>query len=140
MKLALAAALACAACSAQSVAIVNSGSTNTAGFEIVVEKSGAAEYTSHPRPLALHRGETPVDIHKTIPKPLAERLYRDVARARPLASLPARHCAKSASFGTRLTVVFGDDESPDLSCGASNPQSKALLADVKRILKMFRAG
>lgn len=132
-------ALLCTACYAQSIAIVNSGSTNTAGYRIVVEKLGQAEYTSHPRPVAIARGETPQIIRKAIPKSLAERLYADVHAAGPLSALPARHCVKSVSFGTRLTIESGGEESPDLSCGdGGNPKLEALIRDADEIIKIFK--
>lgn len=127
----------CAACCAQTITIVNSGSTNTAGFQIVVEKSGDAEYTSQPR-----RGpdKNPKKMQKTIPKALTDRLFADVQAARPLSSLPARHCVKSASFGTRLNIEFDGEQTPDLSCGdGGNEQLKALIADANEIIKLFQS-
>jgi hypothetical protein len=128
----------CAACSAQSITIVNSGSTNAAGFQIVIQKSGDAEYASRPRRAGIEKGAA--KIQKTIPRPLADRFFADVDAARPLASLPARHCAKSASFGTRLNIEMGDDESPDLSCGdGGDPKIKALIQDTNEIVKIFQS-
>jgi hypothetical protein len=46
MKTTITAVLICATCYPQPVTIITSGSTNTGGFQIVVEKSGKAEYTS----------------------------------------------------------------------------------------------
>ena len=124
----------------QTVTIVNSGSTNVAGFEIVVQKSGKAEYTSKPRRIALNKDSSPRIERKTIPKSLAKAIYEDVAAARPLASLPPQHCMKSASFGTRLTVEFGGDVSPDLSCGDDGaPKMQALIRDANAIIKIFRS-
>lgn len=128
---------------AQTVTIVNSGSTNIAGFQIVVHKSGKAEYASKPRRAVLNREDksgSPGTVRKTISKSLARAMYADVAAARPLASLPPRHCMKSASFGTRLTVGFGDDVSPDLSCGDDgSPKMQALIRDTNAIVKIFRS-
>lgn len=134
MKTILPLALLAIACQAQSITIVNSGSTNTAGFEIAVRKSGAAEYTSHPR-----RGEAPAEIHKTLPQSLADQLYVDVNAAQPLDSLPARHCVKSVSFGTRTYIDAGGQESPDLSCGdGGNAKLRALIRDSNQIIEIFR--
>jgi hypothetical protein len=139
MKTILVTTLACAACQAQSVTIVNSGSTNTAGFQIVVEQSGHAEYTSRPRRRGTEKTETPQTISKTLPKSLADSLYADVEAARPLSSLPAQHCIKSASFGTRLFVQLGEDRSPDLSCGdGGNEKMRALIRDAEAVIKIFR--
>ena len=137
LKTSLILTLACAACCAQSVTIVNSGSTNTAGFQIVVDQSGNADYRSTH---AADKNNPPKTIHKTIPQSLAASLYADVKAAHPLGSLPAHPCAKSASFGTRLTVHFGDDVSPDLSCGdGGNEKMRALIRDTAACVKIFQA-
>ncbi|HUA86682.1 MAG TPA: hypothetical protein VMB85_22640 [Bryobacteraceae bacterium] len=139
MKTILTLALLSVALQAQSVTIVNSGSTNTAGFQIVVQESGEAEYRTHPRPIAIRRGEAPKKIQKTIPKSLVDRLYADVEAAQPLDSLPARHCVKSASFGTRTYIDAGGQESPDLSCGdGGNAKLRALIRDSSQIVEIFR--
>jgi hypothetical protein len=140
MKTIYAAGLFCIACYAQSVTIVNSGSTNTAGFQIVVQSSGQAEYTLRPRRHVPDKTGQPKTVNKSIPKSLAKSVYADVKAAQPLSSLPARGCAKSASFGTRLTIQFGDDTSPDLSCGdGGNSNMKALVQDANAIVKIFRS-
>ena len=91
--------------------IVDSGSTNRAGFRITVERSGAAEFTATRR-----RSGIPDDQVKPIRQTLSEdtvrRLYADLEAAKPLSSLPAVHCAKSASFGSTLTVTVGKEETP----------------------------
>lgn len=126
-------------CAAQTVTIVNSGSTNAAGFHIVVEKSGKAEYTPKPRRHSIDTGGSPRTVRKIISKSLAKAIYTDVNAARPLASLPPQSCMKSASFGTRLTVEFGDDTSPDLSCGDDgSAKMQALIRDAGAIVKIFR--
>ncbi len=122
---------AAAASPAQTVTIVNSGSTNTSGFQIAVEKSGKAQYTE--------RRGVPQKLQKKIPAALARRLYRDVHAARPLQALPVPHCVKSASFGTRTYIDFGAEESPDLSCGdAGDPKLRDLIRDVNQIVALFR--
>jgi hypothetical protein len=121
--------------------IVNSGSTNKAGFRIVVERSGNAEYTPMPRrpnaPLIRPpEGTTPV--RRSIPDGLVRRLYSDLDAAKPLSSLPQARCAKSASFGFRLTIEFGGLETPDLSCGdGDNPKLRALIQDANEIGALF---
>jgi hypothetical protein len=126
------AAMFCATCFAQTVTIVNSGSTNSPGFQIAIGKSGKAVYTARRGPAG--------PVEKTVPKQLAERLYKDVKAAEPLASLPPQSCMKSASFGTRLTVQSGDDVSPDLSCGDDgSARMQALIRDVNDVVKVFPA-
>jgi hypothetical protein len=124
---------------ADSAVIVNSGSTNTAGFRISVNPSGDAEYTVTPRRSGPKSGEKPAPATQHISDGLAKRLFSDLEAAQPLASLPQPRCAKSASFGTRLTIEFGDSETPDLSCGdADNAKLRALIQDATEVVAMFR--
>jgi|SRR5579863_1314941 hypothetical protein len=119
--------------------IVNSGSTNTAGFRIVVERSGNAEFTAGP-PRPNRPDEKPKQMRRKLPDPLVERLYSDLDAAKPLSSLPSQRCAKSASFGTKLTIEFGGQESPDLSCGpGDNAKLQALARDANEIVKLLSA-
>jgi hypothetical protein len=118
--------------------IENSGSTNTAGFQILIEKSGAAEYVPGRRRRDAE-GETAVaSQRRSIPRELARRFYADLEAAAPLHSLPTPHCMKSVSFGTRLTVTMGSEKSPDLSCGdGGNAALGALIRDVNEIVALF---
>jgi hypothetical protein len=114
-------------------AIVKSGSINTAGFRIVVERSGKASYTQMPRP-----GEGSMSKPKSqrVPKELARRFYKDLEAGKPLSELPHQGCMKSASFGTTLTIEFAGQTSPDLSCGdGGNAAVKALIQDSNDIVK-----
>jgi hypothetical protein len=138
MKGPLAAVFFGAICHAQSVIIVNSGSTNTPGFEIAVDPSGASQYTAHSLRRTIERGEPPKSMHKDLPKALAKALYDDIKAAGTLSSLPPQRCMKSASFGTRLTVQNGNDISPDLSCGdGGDAKMRALIRDTNAIVQKF---
>jgi hypothetical protein len=119
--------------SADSAVIVQSGSTNSAGFRIVVEKSGKAAYT----PMAAKsRPKT-----QKIARDLARRFYADLGAAGPLTVLPKPRCMKSASFGTTLTVELAGQTSPDLSCGdGGNARLKALIQDTNEIVSLFSTG
>lgn len=115
--------------------IVNSGSTNTAGFRITIDASGDAEYTATSRKPGPNAA-----AQKHVPDTLVKRLYSDLDAAKPLASLPHPHCMKSASFGTRLTIEFDDSETPDLACGdGDNAKLRALIHDAEEIVALFRA-
>jgi len=114
--------------------IVNSGSTNTEGFRIVVEQSGKAVYTQTPR-----KSDTQVKSRSLdLPQALVKRLYSDLDAGKPLAELPGGHCMKSASFGSSLTIEFAGEKTPDLSCpDHGNPRLQALIKDANEIVKLF---
>jgi hypothetical protein len=122
---------------ADSAVIVNSGSTNSAGFRIRVEHSGSAEYTeTSPRP----NSQPVTPARRIVPDALVQRLYSDLEAAQPLASLPRPRCMKSASFGTRLTIELGGPETPDLTCGdGDSPKLRALIRDANEIVALFHA-
>jgi hypothetical protein len=120
--------------------IVNSGSTNKAGFRIVVERSGKAEFTVGPRRSGRSPDDTPKPVERTLPGTVVKRFYADLDAAKPLSSLPNRRCMKSASFGTKLTIEFDGEETPDLSCGSGdNAKLQDLVRDASEIVKLFNA-
>ncbi len=131
--------IACAALGSaaeDSAVIVNSGSTNRPGFRIVVLRTGAAEYTETGR---RPDREPAKPQRRSLPPALVKRFYADLDSAKPLPALPPQRCAKSASFGSRLTVQLGDEETPDLSCPSPRDgRVKALARDVNGIVKTFR--
>lgn len=110
-----------------SAVINDSGSTNSAGFKIVVQQSGKADYSSRSTTKSV-----------TVPDDLLHRFYADLDAAKPLSALPSKHCMKSASFGTTRTIEYAGQQSPDLSCrGTNNAQLQALIRDVDAIVKLF---
>jgi hypothetical protein len=110
----------------QTAVIVNSGSTNTRAYRIVVQPSGQAEYSG----AKTQTSQLPAD--------LAKRFYADLEAARPLGSLAKPHCMKSASFGTVTKVQYQGEETPDLSCGdGGDAKLGALVKDVGEIGKYF---
>jgi hypothetical protein len=117
--------------------IVDSGSTNRAGFRIVVNQSGSAEMTSAPRRFGAPQQQAQ-PVRRTIPTALAERFFADLTAAKPLASLPGVHCMKSASFGSSMTIALGADQTPDLNCGdGGNPAIANLIRDAHEIVALF---
>jgi len=139
----VAAALGAGACfafeSGDSAVIVNSGSTNRAGFRIVVERSGNAVY-SITRPRVYRRaGNAPAEpIRRTLPDALVRQFYSDLEAATPLSALHGKACPKSVSFGTVTTIEFGGEKSPDLSCpNAQNTHIQTLMGDTDKIVEMF---
>jgi len=102
--------------------IVNSGSTNLAGYRIEVAPDGHAQVT---------QGTATREV--TIPAQLATRLYTDLAAAGPLDALPTQPCMKSVSFGSRTTLAYKTKTSADLQCGQLSPAGRALAADAAAI-------
>ena len=119
--------------------IIDSGSTNRAGFRIAVDRSGSIEVRMQPR--GAGRAQSQAEpVKKTVPKELAATFYTDLNAAQPFTNLPAAHCAKSVSFGSRLTVTLGDYETPDLSCGdGGNAAMRNLIGVVRQIVALSGA-
>lgn len=121
-----------------SALIINSGSTNTAGFRIEVSQSGDATYT----PAARRGGQLPEAQNKPatrqVPSAAVKKFFADIEAAKPLTSLPRGACMKSASFGTTLVVQYEGQTTPDLSCGDhENAKLKALIQSSQDIVKLF---
>jgi hypothetical protein len=123
---------------ADSAIIINSGSTNTAGFRIQVNPSGEAVYTPQPR-----RAKPPAEIQmkpvtRQLPPALIKRFFTELDAGKPLGSLPSQRCMKSASFGTTLVIEYGDQKTPDLSCGnQQDSRTKALAQSANDIATQF---
>lgn len=99
--------------------IVDSGSTNRAGYRLRVYASGWT---------ALQQGDVP--LRKRVPAALVARFFADLKAAAPLDQLTIVHCMKSASFGSTLHVGYRGAMSPDLACPSSSDAGRALAVDV----------
>lgn len=102
--------------------IVNSGSTNTAGYALRVRTDGTA---------MLLQGETARGVQ--LAHDLVDRLFADLRAAGPLDALPRTFCMKSVSFGTTTTVAYRGRRSPDLSCPARSAAASALALDARAL-------
>jgi hypothetical protein len=103
------------------VSIVNSGSTNFAGYELQVRSNG--DLVSGPGSGARRR----------VSPALARRLFADLLAAGPLGRLTAGSCMKSASFGTWTRITYRGETSPDLSCPSPSRALRALAADAAAV-------
>jgi hypothetical protein len=105
--------------------IVNSGSTNTVGYMIHVNRSGSVV-------VDLQNGGPPRKT--TVPPELAGRFFAALEAAEPLGSAPIGKCMKSASFGYSLRVRYGGEITPDLTCPASDPERTlaSLTSEIER--------
>ena len=115
--------------------IINTGSTNTTGYQIILQPSGRVRYAVTRRGM-----DVPTQVqHGQISRPQAAQFFRDLWAAMPLTELPAGHGMKSTSFGTSTVVVFKGQRSPDLSFPA-DAQARALKADVTAIAAALKLG
>jgi hypothetical protein len=87
--------------------IIDSGSTNRPGLRVTLDASGDNA--------VLEPRDGPKQTVK-LPRKLCEQFMSDLQSAAPLNALPANHCLKSASFGSRLYLEFNGLRSPDISC------------------------
>ncbi len=126
----------------QTAVIENTGSTNTLGYKIIVTVTGAvaritsAQSGGNTHDLKLN------DVMASNEAPLrdqAQKLFADLNTAMPLTTLPVRHGMRSASFGTRTTITYKGQTSPDLTF-ASDPRTAALKADIDAITKTLGVG
>ncbi|MBV8751102.1 MAG: hypothetical protein JO103_15450 [Candidatus Eremiobacteraeota bacterium] len=102
--------------------ILDSGSSNRAGYRLRVYANGTT---------ALQQGDTP--IRKQIPPALVKRFFADLQAAGPLDQLKVAHCMKSASFGSTTQIGYRGVMSPDVSCPGTSPIARALSIDVTAI-------
>jgi len=72
-----------------------------------------------------------------VPASLVKQFYADLDAAQPLASQPHGVCAKSASFGSTLTIEFHNQKTPDLSCPGDNAKLQSLGRDAQKIINSF---
>jgi hypothetical protein len=111
--------------------IVNSGSTNFAGYAIEVWSDGTASVA------AANRDGSPLSSPKpfTVDPSVAKKFFADLAAARSqgAATVP---CMKSASFGSSTHVKWHGWTSPDLTCPPGNAAGAALVSDVETIVKL----
>jgi hypothetical protein len=113
--------------------IVDSGSTNRPGFRITIDRAGNADVVS------MAKTGPAKPQRRTLSPAMQKRFEADLAAARPLPSLPAVHCMKSVSFGSTLTLIFGGEQTPDLSCGdGGNAAMGNLIRDVNEIVALFQ--
>jgi hypothetical protein len=115
----------------RSAEIVNSGSTNAAGYRIIVRESGHAKYIPGKTKRLSAQQET--EIEADIPARMTKKFFEDIDLAAPLAQLPVGRCAKSVSFGTSTFVKVGDEQTPDVSCPGEDSRMKALFTDAQAI-------
>lgn len=98
--------------------IVDSGSTNRAGYRLRVYADGTT---------ALQQGDAA--LRKHVSPALVARFFADLRAAGPLDALPRAACMKSASFGSSTTIGYRGKMSPDLACPSASRAARALAID-----------
>ena len=112
------------------VTIIDTGSTNRPGLQITTDINGSAKVES--------RGIEPHAMQ--LSSHLCKHFFSSLQAAAPLHALPAAHCMKSVSFGSRLFVEYNGDRSPDLSCSVQgNPKVEDIKNQALEILKTAKA-
>jgi hypothetical protein len=102
--------------------ILDTGSTNTLGYRVVVQRNGDVEYV-----IGGVRNTMHADAGQTA------KLFTALAAGMPLSQLQSARCMKSASFGTAMFAYWNHQRSPDLTCPAGD-QAKAVYANVSRFV------
>ena len=115
-------ALAVASPAADQAVIVNSGSTNTAGYRLRISADGSA-----------YLNQANLPLHRQISPQLVARFFNELHQTGGVASLPDAHCMKSASFGTTTRIEYRGQTSPDISCPANSTLERALYVDAQAI-------
>ena len=108
--------------------IIDTGSTNRAGLRVTIDTEGHA--TVEAPGGEVRRAQLPQDM--------CRQFLENVKASSPLNALPARHCFKSASFGSSLFVEFNGARSPDLSCPGQDEHAAALQKAAQEILASAR--
>ncbi len=101
------------------VRITNSGSTNTAGYVIELQRNGYVKWTVAPRSRFI-QSTTPssTTTQNSIQLPLvrANTIFQAIEQAAPFNRYPPAFCIKSVSFGTALFATYNGQQTPDLNC------------------------
>ncbi|MBV8147460.1 MAG: hypothetical protein JO092_00045 [Candidatus Eremiobacteraeota bacterium] len=108
--------------------IVDSGSTNTAGYKIELWSDGSGTVTLQNRFGETHGAAKTFAVSSA----LAQRFFADLKAARD-GNAVSEPCMKSASFGTTTHAQWHGWNSPDLDCPAGNGLTAALVSDVNAI-------
>jgi hypothetical protein len=112
------------------IVITDTGSTNRPGMTVTLGAKGHAVIANR------RGGKTEMQLEPE----LQSRLLKDLEAAAPLDQINARHCMKSASFGSSLFVTYKGVRSPDLSCGGqSDPNAMAVQKDMQEVMAQARA-
>jgi len=95
--------------------IIQSPSTNTPGFRIVIHDDGSA--TEEIRDFSHNPGRAPVQPRQYPPGTIdTNTLNRLLTKIGDVSTIPTGFCPKSVSFGTRTQISYNGKTSGDLQC------------------------
>lgn len=101
------------------VQIINSGSTNTAGYVIELQRNGLVQWTVAPRfrpSLSTVPSSTATQNNIRLPTVRTNNIFQAIQEAAPFNQYAPVFCGKSVSFGTTLHVTYNGQQTPDLNC------------------------
>ncbi len=101
------------------VQIVNSGSTNTAGYVIELKRNGLVHWTVAPRrrvTVAPESSTTASPNQIRLPTARANEIFKAIDEASPFDQYQPVFCGKSVSFGTTLHLTYNGQQVSDLNC------------------------
>ena len=95
--------------------ILQSGSTNTRSYKVVIHNDGSATAEISDAP-AIRKSE-PATSQQFPPGTINTKIMRRLlAEIGDVGKIPTGGCAKSASFGTRTQITYASKTSGDLQC------------------------
>jgi hypothetical protein len=124
--------------------IVQSGSTNTRGYRVLLHADGSATvFAGGPPRLRTSLDSAPNANEQNFPAGFidAKALLRLLKEIGDVSRIPTGGCAKSASFGTRTQIIYAGKTSGDLQCIRQPADSSSVpsLEQSQRLAKQVRA-
>ncbi|CAF3330535.1 unnamed protein product [Rotaria socialis] len=101
------------------IQIINSGSTNTAGYIIELQRDGNVKWTVAPRThqvFSTTPSSTTTQNSIQLSLSRTNNIFQAAEQALPFSQYAPIFCIKSVSFGTTLHVTYNEQQTPDLSC------------------------
>ncbi|CAF0983485.1 unnamed protein product [Didymodactylos carnosus] len=123
-------------CDTSVIRVVNSGSTNTDGFDIKITRDGITKWIVYPRSRPFgNNNYQPTEKGFKLSQEFTNTLFNQIEGTMPLNQYPDTRCIKSASFGSTLRVSYNDQTSPDLTCPIDDEKLATLYTLVRDLIK-----
>lgn len=115
--------------------IIQSGSTNTVGYEVAIHSDGSATVRMGGAASPAQSSGSRQFAPGTVDMSTLLRLLNEIG---DVSSIPIGRCAKSASFGTSTHIRFAGKESGDLQCVQTSGSDSALVQPSEELAKCVR--